>query len=82
MRTDRVVVITGGAGGIGAYLVERFLANGDTVVATDVSEKALAELPVKESGPKLLTVAADITDEAGCTSSRRSPPAPRTVSTC
>jgi NAD(P)-dependent dehydrogenase (short-subunit alcohol dehydrogenase family) len=37
MRTERTVVITGAAGGIGSLFVERFLANGDTVVATDPS---------------------------------------------
>jgi NAD(P)-dependent dehydrogenase (short-subunit alcohol dehydrogenase family) len=35
MKQDRVVVITGAAGGMGSVLVDRFLANGDTIVATD-----------------------------------------------
>ena len=35
MKTGRVVLITGSAGGMGASFVERFLANGDTVIATD-----------------------------------------------
>jgi NAD(P)-dependent dehydrogenase (short-subunit alcohol dehydrogenase family) len=38
MKQDRVVVITGAAGGMGSVLVGRFLANGDTVVATDIRE--------------------------------------------
>lgn len=61
----RTVVITGGAGGIGARLVARFLANGDTVIATDVSKDALAALAA-EHGPdaRLNTVAADITSDA------------------
>ena len=42
--TGRVVLITGAAGGVGAKLVERFLANGDTVIGTDVSADALAAL--------------------------------------
>jgi NAD(P)-dependent dehydrogenase (short-subunit alcohol dehydrogenase family) len=33
MKQDRVVVITGAAGGMGSVPVDRFLANGDTVVA-------------------------------------------------
>ncbi|GAA0602705.1 hypothetical protein GCM10010174_18640 [Kutzneria viridogrisea] len=41
MGTSRTVVITGAAGGIGSELVERFLKNGDTVVATDVSQETL-----------------------------------------
>ena len=44
MRTDRVVVVTGAAGAVGALLVDRFLANDDTVIATDVNDAALAEL--------------------------------------
>ena len=35
MKQDRVIVITGAAGGMGSVLVDRFLANGDSVVATD-----------------------------------------------
>lgn len=34
MQTDRNVVITGNAGDIGSTLVDRLLANDDTVVAT------------------------------------------------
>jgi NAD(P)-dependent dehydrogenase (short-subunit alcohol dehydrogenase family) len=44
MRTDRIVVVTGASGGMGALFVARFLANGDTVIATDTSEDALAKL--------------------------------------
>lgn len=67
MDTDRVVVITGAAGGIGAALVARFLANGDTVVATDVSDEALGRLRTDTgAGDTLVTAAADITDEASC----------------
>ncbi len=36
MRTGRVVVVTGAAGGMGRPFVQRFLANGDTVIATDM----------------------------------------------
>jgi NAD(P)-dependent dehydrogenase (short-subunit alcohol dehydrogenase family) len=35
MRSGRVVVITGGSGGIGNALVERFLANDDRVTSLD-----------------------------------------------
>ena len=41
MKQGRIVVITGAAGGMGALFVERFLANRDTVIATDTSEEAL-----------------------------------------
>ncbi|MFQ1002351.1 SDR family NAD(P)-dependent oxidoreductase [Modestobacter sp. SSW1-42] len=62
--TGRIVLITGAAGGVGAALVERFLDNGDTVLATDISADALAALQKDLSaGTSLVTLAADITDE-------------------
>ncbi|HEV2643523.1 MAG TPA: SDR family NAD(P)-dependent oxidoreductase [Candidatus Elarobacter sp.] len=44
MHTDRVVVITGAAGGMGEVLVDRFLANGDTVVYAKQDREALRDL--------------------------------------
>lgn len=67
MNTDRVVVVTGAAGGMGALLVARFLANGDTVIGTDTSAEALAKLTERAGGDgKLHVLAADISDEASC----------------
>lgn len=67
MQTNRVVVITGAAGGMGALFVERFLANGDTVIATDTSDEALRELSDKAgTGAKLHAVSADISREEDC----------------
>jgi NAD(P)-dependent dehydrogenase (short-subunit alcohol dehydrogenase family) len=67
MKQDRIVIITGAAGGMGALFVERFLANGDTVMATDTSEEALIKLAgTLDRGAKLHTMAADISDEASC----------------
>jgi len=63
MRTDRVVLVTGAAGGMGALVVQRFLENGDTVIATDISGEALARLPADK---RLHTVAGDVSDEADC----------------
>ena len=67
MRTNRIVVITGAAGGMGALFVERFLANADTVIATDTSEEALSRL-ADQRGERasLHTMAADISDETSC----------------
>lgn len=66
MRQGRVVVVTGAAGAVGALLVERFLANDDTVIATDVNEAILAELQRSVAHPRLITVAADISEEEDC----------------
>ena len=63
MRTDRVVLVTGAAGGMGALVVQRFLENGDTVIATDISGEALARLPADK---RLHTVVGDVADEADC----------------
>lgn len=44
MKGDRVVVVTGAAGGVGARLVGRFLANGDAVIGTNAGQEALDRL--------------------------------------
>lgn len=62
--TGRVVVITGAAGGMGAKLVSRFLANGDTIIATDISEDALQKLSEDLDSERLVTLAAEIADQA------------------
>jgi len=41
METDRIIIITGAAGAVGSVLVKRFLANGDTVLATDTKQDTL-----------------------------------------
>ena len=58
---SRIVLITGGAGGIGRATGERFAAAGDTVVYADRSADALAEL-----GSPSDTVVADVTVVADC----------------
>jgi NAD(P)-dependent dehydrogenase (short-subunit alcohol dehydrogenase family) len=67
MKQDRVVVITGAAGGMGSVLVERFLANGDTVIATDTKDEGLEALRAKVgANTKLLAHKADISKEEDC----------------
>ena len=67
--SGRTVLVTGAAGGVGAELVARFLANGDTVVATDLSTQALDALTARttDASPaavaRLVTVAGSIADE-------------------
>lgn len=67
MRDNRTVVITGAAGGVGTVLVERFLANHDTVIATDTRQDVLDTW--RERFPEdssLVIAAADISVEADC----------------
>jgi len=64
MNTNRVVLITGAAGGVGSVLVERFLANGDTVIATDAREDTLADWRRRfDADAKLFTIAADVSSD-------------------
>ena len=64
MRTDRTVVITGAAGGMGAEFVRRFVENGDVVIATDTTVEGLEKLAEGVASDRLHTRKADITDEA------------------
>ncbi|WCT74655.1 SDR family NAD(P)-dependent oxidoreductase [Sphingomonas naphthae] len=67
MNTDRTVLLTGAAGGMGAVFVQRFLGNGDTVVATDTSGEALGALLEKMGeSDRLIVVQGDISDDASC----------------
>jgi NAD(P)-dependent dehydrogenase (short-subunit alcohol dehydrogenase family) len=68
MNTDRFVVITGAAGGVGALLTKRFLANGDAVLATDTAEDALDRLREDPPHPRPAPHPAP--------SARRTPPPP------
>jgi NAD(P)-dependent dehydrogenase (short-subunit alcohol dehydrogenase family) len=66
MKQHRGVVITGAAGAMGSVPVDRFLANGDTVVATD-RDAALEILRDKVgANTRLVTLAADISKEEDC----------------
>jgi NAD(P)-dependent dehydrogenase (short-subunit alcohol dehydrogenase family) len=62
MKTNRTVVITGAAGGLGVHFVRRFLENDDTVIATDLSAERLQALGNKG---RLHKIAADLADEGG-----------------
>jgi NAD(P)-dependent dehydrogenase (short-subunit alcohol dehydrogenase family) len=67
MQQGRVVVITGAAGGVGSLLVSRFLANGDTIIATDAVKEGLEKLSEqRDAGARLVTAPADISAEAEC----------------
>jgi len=59
---DRVVIITGGAQGIGRACAERFLAEGAKVVIGDIDENRLAK--TREELPGVVTVVADVLKRA------------------
>jgi 3-oxoacyl-[acyl-carrier protein] reductase len=65
MWQDRVVVITGAAGGVGTVLVDRFIRNGDQVIAVDATSDGLERLRAQyPSGARITTVVGDVSREA------------------
>lgn len=65
--SGKFVIVTGAAGGIGAALTRRFLAEGASVCAVDREEEALETLALElGSPPALLTIEADISSEESC----------------
>jgi 3-oxoacyl-[acyl-carrier protein] reductase len=67
VKSNRVVLITGAAGGIGGALVKRFLANEDIVIGTDTKQDALDRFASGLPNPKsLLSVVGDISDQKSC----------------
>ena len=67
MNTDRVVVVSGAAGGIGCKIVDRFLSNQDTVFAIDNRADALRDLrESRDAGSRLVLVEGDVSSENDC----------------
>ncbi len=64
--TGRVAVVTGGAGGIGRALVERFLAEGMRVVVADIDGALLESTTaaLADDGADVIGVVTDVTDPA------------------
>jgi NAD(P)-dependent dehydrogenase (short-subunit alcohol dehydrogenase family) len=64
MENGRIVVVTGGAGGIGSKIVDRFLANGDTIFAIDNRQDALkALMQTRNAQNRLVSVEGDVSKE-------------------
>jgi 3-oxoacyl-[acyl-carrier protein] reductase len=64
MENGRIVVVTGGAGGIGSKVVDRFLANGDTIFAIDNRLDALKTLlGTRSAQDQLVAIAGDVSKE-------------------
>jgi NADP-dependent 3-hydroxy acid dehydrogenase YdfG len=61
---DKVVVITGAAGGIGTAVAHLFAEEGAVLVLTDIRREKLEEVgrTLKESGKRVLVQAHDVTD--------------------
>ena len=69
MQTSRVVLITGGAGGIGTAITHALLREGHRIAAVDRNATALARLHARfqaSDGERLLTVNADLNAEDAC----------------
>jgi NAD(P)-dependent dehydrogenase (short-subunit alcohol dehydrogenase family) len=64
VENGRIVVVTGGAGGIGSKIVDRFLANGDTIFAIDNRSDALEDLlETRNAQERLVAVEGDVSRE-------------------
>ena len=59
---DKVVIITGGAGGLGRALTEQLLASGAKVAVLDLNIESLQDSSLIDNS-QLITIAVDLTDE-------------------
>jgi 2-hydroxycyclohexanecarboxyl-CoA dehydrogenase len=66
MSTERVVVVTGAASGIGLGIAQMFAGNGHPVAMLDVDEQALdrESAALRKSGGRLLAHRADVSNRA------------------
>lgn len=62
---DKVCLVTGGAGGIGAACVEKFVADGAKVLLTDLDESAGNKLATALGSERAAFMAQDVTDYRG-----------------
>jgi NAD(P)-dependent dehydrogenase (short-subunit alcohol dehydrogenase family) len=62
--TDKTVIVTGAGSGIGRATASRVAREGGRVIAVDISEERLKELVAMLPDTDIVTVNADITDDA------------------
>jgi 3alpha(or 20beta)-hydroxysteroid dehydrogenase len=63
--SNKVAIVTGAAGGIGAAAVDRLVEEGAKVVAVDIRFAELSQIAARHDG-KVLAHAADVSSEADC----------------
>ncbi|MCR9139740.1 MAG: glucose 1-dehydrogenase [Alphaproteobacteria bacterium] len=66
MNKDNVVIVTGGAMGIGRAIADRFAKDGSAVVIADVSGAVQAATEIADSGARAIGVSCDISDPKSC----------------
>ncbi len=59
----RIALITGGSGGIGAAIADKFIQEGACVMLTDIDEQALASVAAGYSKDKMSYAAMDVTHQ-------------------
>jgi NAD(P)-dependent dehydrogenase (short-subunit alcohol dehydrogenase family) len=62
--SDRVVLITGGAGGMGRAIARRFAEQGETVVVADIDRDRLSA--ITDELPGVGTISADVSNVSAC----------------
>jgi NAD(P)-dependent dehydrogenase (short-subunit alcohol dehydrogenase family) len=63
--TGQTVIVTGAGSGIGRATASRIAREGGRVVAVDVSQARLDEFVAEHAGADIVSLTADITDDAG-----------------
>ena len=65
---DRIVLITGAAGGLGKEMVKQFLNEGSKLILTDLNQQSLTELESKfgKKGEILFSFESDLSSLEGC----------------
>jgi NAD(P)-dependent dehydrogenase (short-subunit alcohol dehydrogenase family) len=61
---NKIILITGGAGGIGSHLAREFASNGSQIILLDIDQKRLDSVISDLSGEGHLGIALDLTDRS------------------